>query len=98
MLTTDESAARTCHKRIAGGSDRRREEKTIGKLLISAHDSTAISCSAPHDWSSRKIPKTRAMMPGQIIARVPRTRTNVIAANVVWASWLLGVIIGPSLV
>jgi len=80
-----------CYERIDGGPDRRKEARSIGKLVTSANDSMVISCPNPSDWSSRKRPKLRAMMPGQIIEREPRARTNTIAATVSWANWLLAV-------
>ena len=85
-----------CYERIDGGPDGRKEARTTGKLVTSAHDSIVISCPTPNDWSSRKRPKLRAMMPGQIIEREPRTRTNTIAATVSWVSWLLAVRIHSS--
>jgi len=98
MLSTDERAARTHHERIVERPGRHREAKTIGKLLTSVHDSTAISGSALRGWSSWSTPRKRAMMAGQIIDRAPRTRTSVMAANVCWTSGLWTVIIRSSFV
>jgi hypothetical protein len=64
---------------------------TIGAFVSSAQDSMVISCPSPNDWSNKNRPKMSAMMPGQIIEREPRAKTNTIAATVSWVSWLLAI-------